>query len=80
MTNRNLCAIVIGCGLLIASTGAEGAGRGPSTPEERKQALKYISDFEADPLNQELQPEIQWVVKWTMEVPDVRLNICQGLF
>ena len=59
---------------------ASAADRGPSTPAERKQALEYIHRFQADPLNPDLTPEIQWVVKWTMEVPDIRLDLCTRFF
>jgi hypothetical protein len=59
---------------------ASAADRGPSTPAERKQALEYIHHFQADPLNPNLTPEIQWVVKWTMEVPDIHLDLCTSFF
>jgi len=66
--------------LLMISIHAVAASRGPSTPAERKQALEYIRHFEADPLNPGLKPEIQWVVKWTMEVPDIRLDLCTSFY
>jgi hypothetical protein len=73
-----LRAVVIFLFLLpIASAAAD---RGPSTPAERKQALEYIRHFQADPLNPNLKPEIQWVVKWTIEVPDIRLDLCTSFF
>jgi hypothetical protein len=59
---------------------ASAADRGPSTPAERKQALEYIRHFQADPLNPNLTPEIQWVVKWTIEVPDIHLVLCSSFF
>jgi hypothetical protein len=62
--------------LLLALIAATAADRGPLTPEERKQALEYIAHFEADPLNPNLRPEIQWVVKWAMEIPDVQVDLC----
>jgi hypothetical protein len=66
--------------LLLAPIAAAAADRGPSTPAERKQALEYIRHFQADPLNPELNAEIQWVVKWTMDVPDIRLDLCTSLY
>jgi hypothetical protein len=65
---------------LLVPIVASAADRGPSTPAERKQALDYIHHFQADPLNPELKPEIEWVVKWTMEVPDIRLDLCTSFF
>jgi hypothetical protein len=80
MFRRSLSVAKLGCVLLLAPLGSSAANRGPSTPEERKQALKYIGDFQADPLNPNLQPEIQWVVKWTQQIPDVRLDLCSSFY
>jgi hypothetical protein len=76
MLLRNLSAALVGCALLAAPVAANAAGRGPSTPEERKQALEYIQHFEANPLNQNLKPEIQWLTIWMIEIPDVHVNLC----
>jgi hypothetical protein len=66
--------------LLLVSFGAAGADRGPSTAAERSQALQYIHRFQADPLNPDLKAEIQWVLKWTMDVPDIRLDLCISFY
>ena len=79
MLLRTIPAVLVGCAILAAPVAAIAADRGPSTPEERKQALEYIQHFEADPLNPALKPEIQWVVKWTIEIPDVHINLCMIL-
>ena len=73
---RNLSAALLGCALLAAPASAIAAGRGPSTPEERKQALDYIQHFMTDPLNLALRSDISWVVEWTMEIPDVHVSLC----
>ena len=73
---RTISAALVGSALLLAPLASAAADRGPSTPEERKQALEYIAHFEADPLNPNLKPEIQWVVKWMMEIPDVHVDLC----
>jgi hypothetical protein len=73
---RNLSAALLGCVLLAAPASSIAAGRGPSTPEERKQALDYIQHFMADPLNPALKSEIKWLLEWTAEVPDVRVSLC----
>jgi len=72
---RTLSAALVGCTLLLAPFAAK-AERGPSTPEERKQALEYIHHFEADPLNPQLKKEKEWLTIWMIEVPDIRVNIC----
>jgi len=66
--------------LFLLPIASAAANRGHSTPAERKQALEYIHHFQADPLNPDLKPEIQWVVKWTIEVPDIRLDLCTSFF
>jgi hypothetical protein len=73
---RNLSAALLGCALLAAPAFAIAADRGPSTPEERKQALGYIQHFMADPLNPALKSEIRWVVGWAIEIPDVHVSLC----
>ncbi|MGA9071630.1 MAG: hypothetical protein WB424_15300 [Terracidiphilus sp.] len=75
MILRNLFVALVGCALFVTPL-AITAQRGPSTPEERKQALEYIQHFEADPLNANLKPEIQWLTEWTIEIPDVHVNLC----
>jgi hypothetical protein len=54
--------------------------RGPSPPAERKRALKRIRRLQADPPNPNSMDEIQWLVKWTIEVRDIRLDICSSLY
>jgi hypothetical protein len=73
---RKLSVALLGCALFAAPASAFAAGRGPSTPEERKQALDYIQHFMADPLNPALKSEISWIVGWTIEIPDVRVSLC----
>ena len=74
---RFVSALAAGCALLLASASTTAQQqRGPSTAEERQQALKYIADFQADPLNPNLKPEVQWIIKWTVEVPDFAVHLC----
>ena len=76
MSLRSLFAVLVGGALLAAPVASIAADRGPSTPEERKQALESIAHFQADPLNPNLKPEIQWIVMWMMEIPDVHVDLC----
>jgi len=73
---RTIFSALLGCSLLAVPLPIHAADRGPSTPEERKQALEYIHDFESDPLNPSLKPQIQWVVKWVIEIPDIHVGLC----
>jgi hypothetical protein len=76
---RNLSAALLGCALLTAPASAIAAGRGPSTPEERKQALTFIQDFLANPLGPNEATEREWVLKWIIEIPDVHLHMCLNI-
>jgi len=71
-----ISASLMGCALLLAPVSSLAADRGPSMPEERKQALEYIQHIEADPLNPSLKPEIQWVTMWAIQVPDIHVSAC----
>jgi len=51
------------------------ADRGPSTPEECKQALQYIRDFETNPLSSESVQRREWVLKWIIEVSDIHVSM-----
>jgi hypothetical protein len=52
------------------------ADRGPSTPEERKQALEYIHEWQADPLGPHAKDQFAWVLKWLVDVPDLTVHAC----
>lgn len=73
---RSIPALIVGGILLAVPVAATATDRGPSTPEERKQALGYIRDFLADPLNSKLQPEKEWLTLWMIQVPDLHVQVC----
>ncbi|MGD0858869.1 MAG: hypothetical protein ABR912_06090 [Terracidiphilus sp.] len=73
---RTIFAALLGCALLLAPIASTAADRGPSTPEERKQALEYIHDFEANPLGPHAVEEREWVLRWIIEVPDIHVSVC----
>jgi hypothetical protein len=64
------------CALMFGTSLASAADRGPSTPEERKQAIDYIHHFQSDPLNPGLKSEIEQVTLWAIQVPDIHVNLC----
>jgi hypothetical protein len=73
---RALPAVLVGCTLLLAPLAATAADRGPSTPEERKQALEYIHNWQANPLGPQAKDEFAWVLKWLADVPDLTVHVC----
>jgi hypothetical protein len=74
---RKISAAVVGCGLLLASTVSFTQDRrGPSTAEERQQALEYIHSWQADPLGPNAKDQFGWVLKWVAVVPDMTVHVC----
>jgi len=67
------------CALFLAPSLVFAADRGPSTPEERKQALEYIQDFESNPQGPKATDEREWLLKWIIEIPDIHVNVCMIL-
>lgn len=76
MFRRLLLTTIAGCTFVCAPLAAKAAERGPSTPEERKQALEYIRDFEAHPLSPAAIREREWLLRWIADIPDVHVTVC----
>lgn len=76
MLLRIICGLLTACALFAASVPIDASDRGPSTPEERKQALKYIHDWQADPLGPHAKDQFGWVLKWFADVPDQTVHVC----
>jgi hypothetical protein len=73
---RFFSAALVGCTILLAPIAATAADRGPSTPEERKQAIEYIHEWQADPLGPHAKDQFAWVLKWFADVPDLTVHVC----
>jgi carboxypeptidase Q len=58
---------------------AAAAERGPSTPEERKQAAEIAHRLEADPISPDNQANREWITMWLIEVPDIQVKVCSTL-
>lgn len=50
--------------------------RGPSTAEERAQALEYAQSLEQHPLAKDSLEKRMWLTEWLVQVPDVTVNVC----
>jgi hypothetical protein len=80
MTSEKISAAVVACGLLLSSSVCLAQDRrGPSTAEERQQALEYIHSWQADPLGPEAKEKRAWVLKWLVDVPDLTVHLCSIL-
>jgi hypothetical protein len=74
---RRWLGVLISVGMLAGAVCAE--ERGPSTPDERKQALSIIEKLELDPISPNLAADREWISKWLFEVPDVQVPICNDI-
>jgi carboxypeptidase Q len=54
--------------------------RGPSTPEERAQAVRLARTLENDPLSDNTKIARAWLAKFWEEVPDLGVRICTDYF
>lgn len=72
---KSTIAALVGCAVLSMPSASVAADRGPSTPEECKQALQYIRDFETNPLSSESVQRREWVLKWIIEVSDIHVSM-----
>lgn len=50
--------------------------RGPSTAEERAQALQLARALEADPLHANARDARAWLTTWIVTVPDITVPVC----
>ena len=72
---KSTIGALVGCAVLSLPSASFATDRAPSTPEERKQALQYIRDFETNPLSSESVQKREWVLKWIIEVPDIHVSM-----
>jgi len=50
--------------------------RGPSTAEERAQALAYAQSLEEHPLAKDSLEKRMWLTEWLVQIPDLTVNVC----
>jgi hypothetical protein len=61
---------------LLVAAPLVAADRGPSTPEERDQAIKLTRILEHDPLHPKARDARAWLVTWVTVVPDITVGVC----
>jgi hypothetical protein len=50
--------------------------RGPSTQEERDRAVLIAHKLEANPLDKSLSADASWLLRWSIQVPDLTVSLC----
>ncbi len=63
---------------LLVLSPALAAGRGPSTPAERRRAIETTRRLERDPIGKGAADERRWLLKWIVDIPDVQVRGCSG--
>ena len=80
MLLRHVAAVVVISALLFAPAISSAQGhRGPSTAEERQQALEYIHEWQSNPLGPQAKDQFGWVLKLFADVPDMTVHVCMIL-
>lgn len=62
--------------LSLSALAQGGSSRGPSTAEERERAVTIAQKLEAAPLDKNLRPDREWLLRWLIEVPDIHITLC----
>ena len=65
--------------ILVTSTAAIAASRGPSTPEERQKLVTLVAQLEAEPLSEQATKARQWLLAFLQAVPDITAKQCASL-
>ena len=52
--------------------------RGPSTRQERADAVKLAKVLEDDPFNKDAKKMREWFTEWLIEIPDMTVDLCPG--
>lgn len=52
------------------------ADRGPSTAEERSNALQMVRLLEQNPLAPKARDARQWLILWSASIPDITVDVC----
>ena len=74
MVRKLFAALIV---LVVAASLPSAAKmRGPSTAEERAQALEYVQSLEQHPLAKDSLEKRMWLTEWLVEIPDVTFNVC----
>jgi hypothetical protein len=73
-------AAAAGCATTQGSESTEAVHRGPSTQEEREQAVRLVSQLEEDPFSPQAADARRWLTVWLIEIPDITVRICADLF
>ena len=69
----------IACLLLAVATQLLAEGRGPSTPQERADAIKLVRLLESDPLNKAAKDARSNLTMWLIAVPDIEVPMCPNI-
>jgi hypothetical membrane protein len=71
--------VVPGVFLMCTLQAHSANARGPSTPGERTKVVALTRELEQNPLAENAAATRQWLRKWIIEVPDIRVYTCDDL-
>jgi hypothetical protein len=71
--------VVAGVFLVFVLQVHHAQARGPSTAEERAKVVELTRSLEREPLGENAAATRQWLREWAIEVPDIRVYVCDDL-
>jgi hypothetical protein len=67
---------VVASVVTFATPALAAAGRGPSTPAERKRAVEVTRKLERAPFAPGADADRKWLFKWIVDIPDITVRGC----
>jgi hypothetical protein len=77
---KKLSLLTVVLAFLCCVSSAYAQKRGPSTPEERKQAVEMATFLETNPLAREAKEMRGALLFFLTEVPDITVSLCTSVF
>lgn len=77
--SKKTSLLIVACVFLCCVSSAYAQKRGPSTPEERKQAVEMVTFLEANPLAKEAKEYRAKLFAFLVDVPDISIKLCLGV-
>jgi hypothetical protein len=68
--------VLLAMTVLAAAVPAESKMHGPSTPQERAQALNYVQSLEQNPLAKDSLDKRMWLTEWIVQASDITVDAC----
>lgn len=76
---KTISLLLVALTLLCSASSTDAQKRGPSTPQERKQAVEIATFLEEKPLAKEAKEYRAALLRFLAEVPDITVTLCTSV-